>query len=84
MELSIENQADRDDEQHLEYECDEGWFDIYLPPGSYWMSVAAITTSYDQDLDWTIEHLAGSSPAIGVVVGDGNIVVAPFLVDVGR
>ena len=83
MELSVSRTDDDEWHQDHEYACEERWFDLYLPSGSYWMSVAALSMTTDESLGISVDHLVGSSPALSVVVGDGDVVVAPFLVDVG-
>jgi hypothetical protein len=85
MRLTITPQGDDESREEHELVCKDSWFDIYVPPGAYWMSMAAMTTTtLDDELGWTVDTALGASPVIGVVVGDEAVVVAPFLVDVGR
>lgn len=84
MEVSFEHQEDDEAEETLEYQCEDGYFDAYVPPGSYWVQVVAVRTeTIEEELGWTVDSVVGGSPVFGLEVGDADVMMAPFLVDVG-
>jgi hypothetical protein len=84
MEVELERQESDEGKVLYEYQCEDGGFDVYLSPGSYWVQVYAVRTEIlEEELGWTVDRVVGGSPTLGVEVGDTDVVMAPFLVDVG-
>jgi len=82
MELGVRSQDD-DHREYRVFNCNDGWFATDVYPGSYWISMSALYTVHDEGLGPDIDQLAGSAPAVFVEIGDADVVLPTFLVDVG-